>query len=70
MPPTRSPKCPICRKPAERTAENPWFPFCSNRCKVVDLSKWLNEEYRVPSQEEDEGDATRPGEDDGGHGLH
>lgn len=44
--------CPICNKPAAPRAENPSFPFCSTRCKTVDLGKWLNEEYRVPVEEE------------------
>jgi uncharacterized protein len=44
--------CPICNKPAAPRAENPSFPFCSARCKTVDLGKWLNEDYRVPVEEE------------------
>jgi endogenous inhibitor of DNA gyrase (YacG/DUF329 family) len=44
--------CPICKKRAAPRAENPSFPFCSPRCKTVDLGKWLNEEYRVPVEEE------------------
>jgi endogenous inhibitor of DNA gyrase (YacG/DUF329 family) len=44
--------CPICNKPAAPRAENPSFPFCSPRCKTVDLGKWLNEDYRVPVEEE------------------
>jgi len=54
--------CPMCKKPAER-AGNPSFPFCSSRCRHLDLSKWLDEDYGVttnitdrslPSEEEDE----------------
>ncbi len=45
-------RCPICKKPAAPRAENPSFPFCSPRCKTVDLGKWLSEEYRVPVEEE------------------
>jgi uncharacterized protein len=45
-------RCPICKKPAAPRAENPSFPFCSPRCKMVDLGKWLSEEYRVPVEEE------------------
>lgn len=39
-------RCPTC---GARGAwmELPWGPFCSERCKLVDLGKWLNEEYRV-----------------------
>ncbi len=45
-------RCPICKKPAAPRADNPSFPFCSPRCRTVDLGKWLNEEYRVPVEEE------------------
>ncbi|HXX31626.1 MAG TPA: DNA gyrase inhibitor YacG [Myxococcaceae bacterium] len=40
--------CPICRRPAAPRAENPSAPFCSVRCRLVDLGRWLGEEYRVP----------------------
>jgi uncharacterized protein len=39
-------KCPICRKPADYNAP-PLGPFCSERCKLVDLGRWLGEDYRV-----------------------
>ena len=47
------PACPTCNKPALLAPENPAFPFCSARCKTIDLGRWLNEEYRVPVQPED-----------------
>lgn len=47
--------CPICKKKAAPRAKNPSFPFCSPRCKSVDLGKWLSEEYRVPVEDESEG---------------
>ena len=42
------PTCPICRKRAIMTRENPARPFCSERCRWVDLSKWLGGEYALP----------------------
>jgi endogenous inhibitor of DNA gyrase (YacG/DUF329 family) len=39
-------QCPICKKPVNFFAE-PEGPFCSNRCKMVDLGKWLGEEYSI-----------------------
>jgi endogenous inhibitor of DNA gyrase (YacG/DUF329 family) len=39
------PKCPICSKPS--VAE--YRPFCSTRCKQVDLNRWLSEVYKVPA---------------------
>jgi uncharacterized protein len=53
--------CPICRKEALSRAENPSFPFCCSRCKLVDLGQWLNEGYRLPA--EDEGAEGEPTED-------
>jgi endogenous inhibitor of DNA gyrase (YacG/DUF329 family) len=49
-------KCPICRK---ETAweNNPFKPFCSERCKLIDLGKWASEEYRVPGERKDIPDA-------------
>ena len=47
-----SAKCPICRKAAAPRAKNASAPFCSPQCKLVDLGKWLNEDYRVPTSEE------------------
>jgi len=38
-------RCPVCRKPS-RPAE-PGFPFCSKRCRLIDLGAWLDERYRV-----------------------
>ena len=55
-----SPRCPICKQPAERAPANTFFPFCSNRCKVIDLAKWLDGDYRIPAREEDEGDGSGP----------
>jgi endogenous inhibitor of DNA gyrase (YacG/DUF329 family) len=40
--------CPICRGAAGARDANPTFPFCSERCRLIDLVKWLDEKYRVP----------------------
>ncbi|HAF14353.1 MAG TPA: DNA gyrase inhibitor YacG [Blastocatellia bacterium] len=42
-------KCPTCNKPVD-WKDNAHRPFCSERCKLVDLSKWVSEEYRVPGK--------------------
>ena len=39
-------RCPICRKHVE-WAGNPYRPFCSERCKLIDLDNWLSERYRI-----------------------
>ena len=38
-------KCPICRKEVKR--EDPEFPFCSERCRIVDLGNWAAEKYVI-----------------------
>lgn len=43
-------KCPTCGKQVE-WVQNLFRPFCSERCKLVDLGKWVSEEYRVPGRE-------------------
>ena len=56
------PRCPICDAEVKSRGENRDFPFCSARCKTIDLGKWLSEEYRVPTQDgEDAGDETEEG---------
>jgi hypothetical protein len=52
--------CPICKKDVLPRVENPAFPFCSDRCKLIDLGKWLGEEYRMPSRPEEEEDHEKP----------
>ncbi len=45
--------CPICKKKL-KGAKGEAKPFCSARCRQVDLGRWLNEEYRVPAEEADD----------------
>ncbi|HEV2883635.1 MAG TPA: DNA gyrase inhibitor YacG [Pyrinomonadaceae bacterium] len=55
-------KCPTCNKEVD-WQENQFRPFCSERCKLVDLGKWVNEEYRVPGRPvptEEENQETEP----------
>ncbi len=53
-------QCPICGKsvavPDESAPVNPAdpFPFCSERCKLIDLGRWLDGRYQIPAVEEDE----------------
>ncbi len=44
--------CPTC-KAVTTWAENPWRPFCSERCKLIDLGRWAAEEYRIPGRSEE-----------------
>lgn len=49
--------CPTCAKQVEWKPENRFRPFCSERCKKIDLGAWANEEYRVsqsaPTEDEE-----------------
>jgi len=56
MPP-RIVACPHCGKPVEWSPASRWRPFCSERCKLIDLGAWANESYRIagPERPDDEG---------------
>ena len=49
-------RCPICQRMMQGQSPREWpqYPFCSPRCKLVDLGRWLGEEYRVPRSPDDE----------------
>ncbi|RTL52141.1 MAG: DNA gyrase inhibitor YacG [Bradyrhizobiaceae bacterium] len=44
--------CPICAKPSVETSK----PFCSERCRDIDLNRWLSGSYAIPAAEADEDD--------------
>jgi endogenous inhibitor of DNA gyrase (YacG/DUF329 family) len=58
-------KCPICGRSMAGggRAEWPEYPFCSPRCKQIDLGNWLRERYGVPAEEPDD-DGPAPGDED------
>lgn len=45
--------CPICGKSSIWGPENPSRPFCSERCKLIDLGQWATESYRIPVADDD-----------------
>jgi endogenous inhibitor of DNA gyrase (YacG/DUF329 family) len=45
--------CPICGKPATPASR----PFCSERCRDVDLNRWLSNSYAIPAAKDDDEDA-------------
>lgn len=51
-------RCPACGVWVEWSARSPFRPFCSERCKLVDLSGWMSEVYRVPDDESAPGDTS------------
>lgn len=58
--------CPSCGKPVDWTPDSAWRPFCSERCKLIDLGAWASERYRAPVVDDDE--EADPSEEDG-HGA-
>ncbi len=48
----RTVSCPICQKAVVWGAESPYRPFCSERCKLIDLGAWAEEKYTVPAQDD------------------
>lgn len=43
-------KCPTCRRPVEWSEKSPYRPFCSERCRLVDLGAWFSEQRGVPDE--------------------
>ena len=56
-PQARTVRCPACGGPSLFAPENPYRPFCSERCKLHDLGAWADESFRVEVQEDDSADA-------------
>lgn len=56
-------RCPICKQ--EVAAGSEFVPFCSDRCRLIDLGNWASEKYRIPAapqpdeEEEEERDSDR-----------
>jgi endogenous inhibitor of DNA gyrase (YacG/DUF329 family) len=53
---TRSPgprtvNCPTCSASIKWTPAEHWRPFCSERCKLIDLGGWLDESNRIPAED-------------------
>ncbi len=58
-------RCRICGKPIPPSEGKP-SPFCSERCRLIDLAKWMGEEYRIPERPEEAEDETPLLPGDGG----
>jgi len=58
--------CPICKSQVKQKLPGVW-PFCSERCKMIDLGAWMREDYRIPDRlspedasSEETGDSAEP----------
>ncbi|WP_037586060.1 DNA gyrase inhibitor YacG [Stenoxybacter acetivorans] len=49
--PTPTVICPVCGKSVQWLPENRFRPFCSERCKLIDLGAWINENYPLKAEE-------------------
>ncbi|HET7213445.1 MAG TPA: DNA gyrase inhibitor YacG [Terriglobia bacterium] len=58
-------RCPICKKEVPLEG-NPFRPFCSERCKLIDLDNWLEGRYRVPDSGSDRQVRRTPAAEDEG----
>jgi endogenous inhibitor of DNA gyrase (YacG/DUF329 family) len=52
---TRKVNCPNCGMVLQWSTDNPFRPFCSERCKLIDLGQWATGAYRIPQEEQDTG---------------
>lgn len=59
------PRCPVCDDPVD-LEKTPAVPFCSERCRLVDMGRWLGESYGLPAvrRPDGAGDATADGDPD------
>ncbi len=57
--------CPTCGKPVPWTAASRWRPFCSERCRLIDLGDWLDESHRISEPLDDYSDTGSSGDDPG-----
>ena len=42
--------CPTCKKPIEYSVNNKFRPFCCERCQMIDLGDWANENFKIPDK--------------------
>jgi endogenous inhibitor of DNA gyrase (YacG/DUF329 family) len=55
--------CPICKNPVPNAPVETGrsdFPFCSERCKLIDLGRWLGGRYQIPVEPDDEDESSDP----------
>jgi endogenous inhibitor of DNA gyrase (YacG/DUF329 family) len=43
-------KCPTCRREVQWSDTQPFRPFCSERCRLIDLGAWLTEQNKIPDE--------------------
>jgi uncharacterized protein len=58
--------CPTCGRNVEWSERSPWRPFCSERCKLIDLGAWASEQHSIPGTAAETEDKPKTGEDESG----
>ena len=56
--------CPTCQRPVEWSEASPFRPFCSERCRLIDLGDWISERHAIPGEEVILPDAPGSGDSD------
>jgi uncharacterized protein len=49
-------KCPTCGRPVQWSEASMYRPFCSDRCRLIDLGAWLTEQHKIPDESGHEGE--------------
>ena len=57
---TREVNCPVCGAVVPWAPESQYRPFCSNRCRKIDLGAWANDEYKIPAAPGDPDEEAQP----------
>src|SRR6202162_1583517 len=52
-------KCPTCRRPVDWSENSAYRPFCSDRCRLIDLGAWLTEQHKIPDEGSAAGEESR-----------
>jgi endogenous inhibitor of DNA gyrase (YacG/DUF329 family) len=53
--------CPTCGRPVEWNETFKWRPFCSERCKLIDLGAWASEKHVIPGESVEDDDKDKEG---------
>ena len=56
--------CPTCNRPVEWSEKSPWRPFCSERCKLIDLGAWAAGQHAIPGDAPLDEEEDQPQKDD------
>jgi hypothetical protein len=57
-------RCPTCQRPIQWSEQFPYRPFCSDRCRLIDLGAWLSEKHTIAGDTPEATDERAPSADD------